>query len=330
MSAPALDTEAIYAEGRQCLAAGDTLRGMEKLREAAHAGHGEASHHIAMILGTDPSTPDQWDYVLAYVGRAAKAGHRRAQASLAFLAGDAQALAAIERGENLPEENWYRLHGMIKPDDWLTRPVQTVVRETPRIATIEQIITPGMCDWIVAQARPGLKRAMVYDVRDGSGVESKQRTNSDMRFSFPDTDLVLIFTGRIICDMLGCHFLDQEDPSVLHYTPGQEFKAHYDFIVPPKPGVKVPGQRHYTFLVYLNEDYEGGQTVFPHLGFGLRGGKGDALMFRNVDEKGEPDRLTLHSGSPTTGGEKWLLSQWVREPQNWQGARPMRVRFTAG
>lgn len=317
MSAPALDTDAIYAEGRQCLAAGDTLRGMEKLREAAHAGHGEASHHIAMILGTDPSTPDQWDYVLAYVGRAAKAGHRRAQASLAFLAGDAQALAAIERGENLPEENWYRLHGMIKPDDWLTRPVQTVVREAPRIATIERLITPGMCDWIVAQARPGLKRAMVYDVRDGSGVESKQRTNSDMRFSFPDTDLVLIFTGRIICDMLGCHFLDQEDPSVLHYTPGQEFKAHFDYLNPAIPAyaksIPVQGQRIWTLLIYLNEDFAGGETAFPRLGYAYKGRKGDALLFRNVDTNGKPDPMTLHAGMAPTSGEKWLFSQWIRQ-----------------
>jgi hypothetical protein len=44
-----------------------------------------------------------------------------------------------------------------------------------------------------------------------------------------------------------------------------------------------------------------------------RARRGDALMFANVDLAGNPDRRTLHAGLPPTRGEKWVLSQWIRD-----------------
>ena len=65
-------------------------------------------------------------------------------------------------------------------------------------------------------------------------------------------------------------------------------------------------------MVYLSEDFEGGETDFPELGFRYRGEKGDALLFWNVTPDGLPDAKTLHAGLAPTRGEKWLLSQWMR------------------
>lgn len=67
-----------------------------------------------------------------------------------------------------------------------------------------------------------------------------------------------------------------------------------------------------TFLIYLNSDFEGGETDFPELNLSYRGAPGDALQFANVDASGAPDVRTLHAGRPTRSGEKWLFSQWVR------------------
>ena len=57
---------------------------------------------------------------------------------------------------------------------------------------------------------------------------------------------------------------------------------------------------------------KGGETEFPLVGFRHKGRKGDALFFWNVQTDGSLDRQTLHAGLPPTTGEKWLLSQWVR------------------
>ena len=64
--------------------------------------------------------------------------------------------------------------------------------------------------------------------------------------------------------------------------------------------------------MYLNDDYEGGETEFPAIGLRYRGRRGDALLFANVDIVGNPDRRSIHAGLPPTRGEKWLLSQWIR------------------
>jgi len=108
-----------------------------------------------------------------------------------------------------------------------------------------------------------------------------------------------------------------EVPKVLHYAPGETFADHYDWLDPDEPAYLLElaqrGQRAETFLIYLNEGFEGGETHFPEIGYTYRGGKGDAILFSNVDGDGRPDPATRHAGLPPTAGEKWLFSQWIRE-----------------
>jgi hypothetical protein len=91
-----------------------------------------------------------------------------------------------------------------------------------------------------------------------------------------------------------------------------------DFLDPSEPGylqdLRENGQRAATFLLYLNDDYEGGETEFPNLSWRYKGRKGDALLFWNVNASGAPDPRMLHAGRPPASGEKWIWSQWLRWP----------------
>ena len=99
----------------------------------------------------------------------------------------------------------------------------------------------------------------------------------------------------------------QAEPlQVLRYRSGGEYKPHMDAIR------AEPNQRILTVLVYLSDDYEGGETQFPRTGLSFRGRTGDALLFRNADSDGRPDPLTLHAGLPVTRGTKYLASRWIR------------------
>jgi len=69
-----------------------------------------------------------------------------------------------------------------------------------------------------------------------------------------------------------------------------------------------------TFLTYLNAGFEGGETAFPAAQLRYKGQAGDGVLFANLDPAGRPDRRTLHAGLPPTSGEKWILSQWIRQP----------------
>ena len=117
--------------------------------------------------------------------------------------------------------------------------------------------------------------------------------------------------------------IDALEPlGVLNYQVGQAFTPHYDAFDTALPGhaadVIRRGQRVATFLGYLSDDFEGGETDFPTLGLRFRGKPGDGIFFQNVDAYGRPDLRTLHAGLPPTRGEKWLLSQFLRnQPQPW-------------
>jgi len=108
-----------------------------------------------------------------------------------------------------------------------------------------------------------------------------------------------------------------EPAQVMHYSVGQEFLPHHDYLDPASPGdrdqIARLGQRIATFLLYLNDDFDGGETEFLKTGFRYRGRKGDALLFANVNSARAPDPLTMHAGRPPTRGEKWILSQWIRD-----------------
>jgi len=108
-----------------------------------------------------------------------------------------------------------------------------------------------------------------------------------------------------------------EPSQVLHYAVGQRFEPHHDFLDPTNSAYHDSlarfGQRIATFLIYLNDGYEGGETSFLKIRMTYRAKQGDALFFANVRQDGSPDPTTLHAGLPPTSGEKWVFSQWIRD-----------------
>jgi prolyl 4-hydroxylase len=121
-------------------------------------------------------------------------------------------------------------------------------------------------------------------------------------------DLVVNALNRRIAAVTGTR-LDQGEPlQLLRYRTGGEYRPHMDALPPAEPN-----QRILTMLVYLSEDYEGGETGFPRARISFRGRMGDALLFRNVTADGSPDPLTLHAGLPVSRGEKLIASRWIRE-----------------
>jgi hypothetical protein len=290
--------------------------GRRLIVQAAHQGHGAAAHFVSLMTAIDPANPSRWSYALAYLGRAAKAGHIESQAELAFLAGDEDTASALENGKVMSADIWHRLHDAVDVAALMATPAPRIAQSSPSIAIVERFLSPRVCDWIIRRAGPRLKRAQTYNPRTGAALVDDRRTNSEMRFLFPEMDLVILATLHRISGLCNLPVNGMEPTSVLHYTAGQQYRPHYDFLDPRVPSydaeVTSVGQRQVTFLIFLNEDFEGGETDFPLIGYSFKGRKGDAIMFRNVGQDGAPDYNTLHAGLPPISGEKWLLSQWIR------------------
>lgn len=253
----------------------------------------DALQLMAVLAALGEGRRQSWSEAKRLVMRAAEKGDARARGQLAVLGDDLEIVS------------------------WLTTPPPRVRFEAPRIAVIESFLPKAACDWIMEKARPRLEAARVKNPEQGGANADSYRSNTGMGFSVLDSDLVLQLTHARIAAAIKLPVMQQEPTNILHYMPGQEYKPHFDFL---DPGVahfarelQRVGQRIVTFLIYLNDEYEGGETAFLRLGWRFKGKAGDALMFWNVTPDGKPDPLTLHAGAPTIAGEKWLFSKWVRD-----------------
>jgi prolyl 4-hydroxylase len=286
-------------------AALDPVSGVRLIMAAAERGGGFACAMAATLLAVGVSGRPDWTRALDYLRRGAEIGYPPAQAQLRILAG---------RGG----DDWKALRRSIDIKTWREAPTPRALSREPRVRAFEGVASAAACEWIIACAKGRLRPAMVYDVATGAHAVSATRGNSAAELSLADVDLVVLAVRERLGAAAGLPVMHMDAPQVLHYAVGESFTPHVDFFDPAIPSqaadMAANGQRVATALVYLNDEgLEGGETDFPTLGLRHRGRKGDALVFFNVDAAGQPDRRTLHAGLAPTSGEKWLLSQWIRD-----------------
>lgn len=308
------DARAMTRQGLEHLTAraspADPSRGVILIEQAAEAGDPEANYLAATLAASDLWRARNWDIALDRLQRAAEGGFEPARTSLRILAGG-------PAGCEPPADEPVAVRAGIDLDAWLAPPAGSLVREAPRIRTIEGFVPPAVCDWLIGRVRERLSRATIYDSTTGGTTEDDRRTNSQCDLDIEISGVLTFVLRARIAAATARSDRAMEVPKVLHYAPGQTFADHYDWLDPDEPAYLLElarrGQRAETFLIYLNEDFEGGQTHFPEIDYSYRGGRGDAILFANVDANGRPDPATRHAGLPPTSGEKWLFSQWIRE-----------------
>jgi hypothetical protein len=294
----------------------DPHKGAALIADAARKGNAEAAALAAVLIGLGAQSAQDWMRAAEYLQQAAEGGWRPAQQQLAVLAGD-RALAEQARSPSPPADLWGALRRSIDFATWDEPPQRQQVSRSPDIAIFDSFVPSRFCQWIIEGARPRLERSRIYGA-GGAAQTSNVRTNSAFEFDLLSLDLPMLLVRARIAAATGFPTQALEQTNVLHYAIGQEFARHFDFLDPALGGhaqeIAAKGQRVATFLIYLCEDYSGGETDFPLLQQRHRPGGGGALFFRNVDSAGAVDRKTLHAGLPPTAGEKWLLSQWIRGP----------------
>ena len=187
------------------------------------------------------------------------------------------------------------------------RITRTRVSTDPRITVFHGLLSPAECDYIRAMADPALVPAMIVSAT-GEGMRDPHRDSDNMVITPLTEDLVVqTFLGRI-ADVTRTDIAHGEPLHVLRYRPGQQYRPHHD----AHAYTPIPNRRHQTAILYLNNDYAGGETAFPELGIQVRGVPGDLLVFDNLDPHGAPDPRMLHAGNPVTAGEKWIATRWIR------------------
>jgi prolyl 4-hydroxylase len=286
--------------------------GARLIAEAASEGDAASAHLSAILAGGGIHCAQDWNSALDWLERAASLGWQRAQDALSVLCADPEtALGCAEAGL------WHEIRANVNIAALLASPPGCTIHDDPLVGVHPHFASPRICAWLIAQAQGRLSRAQVYNPYTGGVEDASERTNRAALFSLLDTDLVQVIVQSRIAAAVDASFSQLEPAAVLHYATGQVFEDHYDFVDPQTPGyaqeIARNGQRRITFLLYLNDGYEGGETAFPRLGLSHRARAGDALFFVNVRPDGVGDTRTLHAGRPPIRGEKWVLSQFIRD-----------------
>ena len=305
------DAEAMTRLGQRlligCNAPLEPAEGARLIAEAAAMQHAEAIAQMATMAAAGAHRPQNWSEALDLLQLAAERGSDRARGQLGLLAMDRIPLGRIDARDLAC---WGNLRRAVDMEAWKLPPPRQPLCEAPRIRFTERFMAPQICDWLVDRARTRLKPALMFD--GNRPVFAATRNNSDYHFDIIDGDLVLLMVRERVSALVRLPVYAMEPPQVFHYAEGQEIQAHYDH-VRSKDGGGYAAERIATLLLYLNDDYDGGELEFVKVGLRRKGRKGDAIYFANVDAAGEPDPLSLHAALPVTRGEKWIFSQWIQD-----------------
>ena len=319
--------------------------GLQFLGEACDAGLPEAAARAAGLLALGVRVPPNWALALAWLARAAHGGWKPAQRQLLALCDD-RALAArtaalcnhtlatrtaapsddrapvARPAAQAASADWAALARAVRHADWRRSPPPTIRSDVPRVATFDGLARPEVCDVLTSFADGRLERARVYDPARREEIVIAHRSNTVAVFGLDSVEVVHVLVQARMAAACGVSERCMEAPSVLHYAPGEEIRDHYDFVDPNisddyPAEIARNGQRLITFILYLNDDYDGGETAFPKLGFEHKGRQGGGIYFVNALPDLSPDMRMVHAGKPTSRGEKWIVTQFIRD-------RPMR------
>ena len=127
-----------------------------------------------------------------------------------------------------------------------------------------------------------------------------------------------------ICKMLGINASYSEIIQGQYYEHNQEFKSHTDYFEGDsyEEFAKKEGQRTFTFMVYLNDVEEGGETEFVKIGKKISPEQGMAVIWNNLNADGSVNPNTIHHAHPVISGYKSIITKWFRS----NGEGPMYTK----
>lgn len=215
---------------------------------------------------------------------------------------------------------WFKMDSFDKICESFT----TIVPEDSTYKVFNNVFSKEECDYIISKANMSLNRSTTQ----GVGIDSARTSwhtwlnDDDPVIKNFNSKLHNIFVNNSNTKL---DYSNTEDLQVVRYLPNQEYKAHYDACHPNQSGItskmksaceeeleNAGSLRYGTIIVYLNDDFDGGETEFPKINIKIKPEIGKVLMFYSLDEKSNLLDESLHAGVPVKSGKKWICNKWYR------------------
>ena len=121
-------------------------------------------------------------------------------------------------------------------------------------------------------------------------------------------DLYQDIVDNLINPFYGFKIKDSEIPQLLTYGPGGHYKPHYDAVSlwkNPDDTIiwKKSVDRDLSTVIFLNDDFEGGEFVFPDLRVRIRPEPGLLIAFPS-------SQFYLHGVEPVISGTRYAMVNW--------------------
>ena len=179
------------------------------------------------------------------------------------------------------------------------------------VTEVADFLTEKECQHIIQQAQALLTRSST--IRHGKTKASSLLRTSRSAFFTESKDPVIKNIQQRIADYTGMDKNCLEPLQVTHYQESQFYAPHYDALSAGQVKFGGEGDRQCTMIIYLNDNFQGGQTRFNKLQMRIQPQLGKAVVFNNLAENGKVDILSKHSADPVKNGEKWIINQWIRQ-----------------
>lgn len=193
---------------------------------------------------------------------------------------------------------------------------ENILNKEPYISFYQDVFTPEECDFVIENSeklnkfkRSGmynveLKQSEILDIRTSSSFVDEDSTFNDIRQkSYELLKDKFSYINNFSID----HF---EKTQIQRYNPGQYVASHMDYF---NCGRHVTNNdKMATLIIYLNDDFTGGETQFDYLNIKVKPQKGSALFF-NYDYGENVKTKSKHGGSPVIEGTKYIITCWIRE-----------------
>ena len=258
----------------------DHARARTLYRLASEAGNVHAKLAYTNLLGSGIAGPRDWPVALQRLREEAKSSERRLRT-----------LRLTERMD------------LDEVGDPGLAPAAERLSEAPFVSLHRAAFSAEECAYLLSIADSCYAPSLVGD-GFGRQVRSDVRTSDTAHLHWLIEDPAIHALNRRLAAISGTSPEQGEPLQVLRYRPGQEYRPHIDWD-------SNENGRIMTALVYLNEDFTGGETHFVRTGLKAKGRLGDVLVFRSAAADGGLDPLSEHAGLPVDSGIKYIASRWI-------------------
>ena len=183
------------------------------------------------------------------------------------------------------------------------------------LAVLNDVLSADECAALIELARPRLKPSTLVDPMTGKDIASGLRASLGMFFRPAENELVARIDHRLAA-LTHLPLEHGEGVQILHYPQGAGSAAHFDYLQATNEAniasIARSGQRLSTTVCYLNDVSQGGETIFPELGWTVSPQRGHAVYFESCDAAGELLPASVHASQPVLHGEKWVATKWAR------------------